>query len=283
MNTTTSNAAGAAQIFYTVSFSEAQAHYADVEMVIRNIKQKTLALKMPVWTPGSYLVREFSKNVESFSAMSNGEVLRVSKARKNCWRIHTEGVTDITIKYRVYCFEISVRTSFVDAAHGFLSSPGIFMYPDKMLNHASTIHIVPNKGWTTVSTSLEEVHGDAFTRYSPDYDTLFDSPIEVGNQDVFGFDVNGVKYEIAMCGSGNYDKERLEKDISKIVEQETAIFGENPNKHYVFIIHNYAKGGGGLEHLRSTVLGATRDNYTSEAGYFSFLSLVAHEHSICGT
>src|SRR6202000_335192 len=278
MNNNTGKAAENTQISHTVTFPEAQAHYADIEMNISGLNQNTLDLKMPVWTPGSYLVREFSKNVESFSAEANGKALDAKKIRKNIWQITTTGVSAIKVKYRVYAFELSVRTSLVDASHAFLSSSGVFMYPDGMLHHPSTVHIVPYKSWTKVSTSLEPVNGDPFILHSPDYDILFDSPIEVGNQDVFGFDAAGVKYEVAMCGGGNYDKERLKKDIAKIVEQETAIYGENPNKHYVFIIHNYAKGGGGLEHLSSTVLGASRDNYASDAGYHGFLSLVAHEH-----
>jgi predicted metalloprotease with PDZ domain len=278
MNTTNSNAAGAVQISYTVTFPEAQAHYADVEMNISGLSQNTLDLKMPVWTPGSYLVREFAKNIESFSAEANGKMLAAPKVTKNCWHINTAGLSAIKVKYRVYCFEISVRTSFVDAAHGFLSTTGIFLYPDKMLNEPSTIHIIPYKDWTKVSTSLEMVNNDPFMRHAPNYDILFDSPIEVGTQDVFGFDAAGVKYEVAMVNGGNYDKERLKKDMAKIVETETAIYGENPNKHYVFIVHNYAKGGGGLEHLSSTTLGASRDNYATEAGYHGFLSLVAHEH-----
>jgi len=278
MNTSNSSAAGAVQIFYTVTFPEAQAHYADVEMNISGLSQNTLDLKMPVWTPGSYLVREFAKNIESFSAEANGKILAAPKVTKNCWRINSTGLSNVTVKYRVYCFEISVRTSFVDAAHGFLSTTGIFLYPDKMLHEPSTIHIIPYKGWTKVSTSLEMVNNDPFTRHAPNYDILFDSPIEVGTQDVFGFDATGVKYEVAMVNGGNYDKERLKKDMAKIIETETAIYGENPNKHYVFIVHNYAKGGGGLEHLSSTTLGASRDNYATEAGYHGFLSLVAHEH-----
>jgi len=278
MDTTISNAANAVQISYLVTFPEAQAHYVDVEMNISGLNQNTLNLKMPVWTPGSYLVREFSKNVESFSASSDGKVLPSPKVTKNCWRIQTSGLSSITVVYRVYCFEISVRTSFVDASHGFLSTTGIFMYPDKMLHLPSTIHIEPYKGWTKVSTSLEEVNGDPFTLTAPNYDILFDSPIEVGNQDVFGFDAAGVKYEVCMVGGGNYDKERLKVDMAKIVEQETAVFGENPNKHYVFIVHNYFRGGGGLEHLSSTTLGASRDSYSTENGYRNFLGLVAHEH-----
>src|SRR5262249_1361309 len=152
--------------------------------------------------------------------------------------------------------EISVRTAFIDVTHAFLSTSGLFLYPAGMLQHPSVIHITPYKGWDKVSTSLEMVNGDAFTRTAPNYDILFDSPIEVGNQDIFGFTAAGVNYEVAMYGGGNYDKERLKKDMAHIVELETAVYGENPNKHYTFIVHNYARGGGGLEHLSSTVLGA---------------------------
>ncbi len=278
MNTTNSKAAVNTQISYTVTFPEAQAHYADIEMNISGLKQTILDLKMPVWTPGSYLVREYAKNVESFSVEANGKALDYKKTRKNIWQIPTVNISALKIKYRVYAFELSVRTSYIDVNHAFLSTSGVFMYPDGMLHQPSTIHIVPYKGWSKVSTSLEMVNGDPFTVHSPDYDILFDSPIEVGNQDVFGFDVGGVKYEVAMCGGGNYDKERLSKDIPKIVEHEAAIYGENPNKHYVFIVHNTSKGGGGLEHLSSTVLGAARDGYNTDKGYQGFLSLVAHEH-----
>lgn len=278
MNNSSSKAADNIKISYTVTFPEAQAHYAEIEMDITGLNHHAVDLKMPVWTPGSYLVREFAKNVESFTAEANGKPLDAKKIRKNIWHIPAQNITSIKVKYKLYAFELSVRTSLIDASHAFLSTSGVFMYPEGMLHHPSTVHIVPFKGWTTVSTSLEMVNNDPFTRYSPDYDTLFDSPIEVGTQDVFGFEATGVKYEVAMCGGGNYDKERLKKDMPKIIEQEAAVFGENPNKHYVFIVHNTSKGGGGLEHLSSTVLGMSRDNYTTDAGYRGFLSLVAHEH-----
>lgn len=278
MSTTAGNAAGNAQITYTVTFPEAQAHYADIEMNISGLKQSSVDLKMPVWTPGSYLVREFSKNIETLSVSANGKQLSAQKTRKNIWHVNTEGITGITVKYRVYAFEISVRTSFIDVSHAFLSSPDMFIYPAGMLDEPSTIHIIPYTGWTTVSTSLEKVNGDSFTRHSPNYDILFDSPIEIGTQDVFGFTAAGVNYEVVMSGGGNYDKERLIKDMPKIVEEETAIYGENPNKHYTFIVHNNLKSGGGLEHLSSTTLGASREAYGTESGYQNFLSLAAHEH-----
>ena len=278
MDITGSNAATMVKIDYTITFPEAQAHYVDVEMNISHIKPGTLVLKMPVWTPGSYLVREFAKNVEAFSVSADNKNLPFKKTRKNWWGINTEGATHITVKYKVYCNEISVRTSTVDASHGFISTSGIFMYPEGMLHHPSTIHIVPYTGWTTVSTSLAMVNNDPFTREAPDYDILFDSPIEIGTQDVFGFDAAGVKYEVAMFGGGNYDKEKLKKDLAKVVLQQAALYGENPNKYYIFIVHNYLKGGGGLEHLASTVLGASRDAYGTDAGYQNFLRLASHEH-----
>jgi len=278
MNLSASKAQATAIISYTVSFPEAQAHYADIEMHISGLKQNTLDLKMPVWTPGSYLIREFAKNIEAFSASINGKIVASPKINKNTWRINTKSIKEITVRYRVYANEISVRTSYIDASHGFLSTSGIFIYPANMLHSPSTITIKPYNDWAKVSTSLEMVNGDPFVRHSPNFDILFDSPIEVGNQDVFGFDVSGVKYEVCMYGGGNYDKERLKKDMHAIVEQEAAIFGENPNKHYTFIVHNHLRSGGGIEHLSSTVLGASRDNYGNEKGYQSFLGLVAHEH-----
>jgi predicted metalloprotease with PDZ domain len=278
MNITPGNAAAPAKISYTVTFPEAQAHYADVEMTITGLTQPTLDLKMPVWTPGSYLIREFAKNIETLTATANGKAVAAPKVSKNTWRIATAGVSSVTVKYKVYSFEISVRTSFVDASHAFLSTTGIFLYPKGMLNQPSTIHIKPYKDWNKVSTSLEKVGGDDFTRTSPNYDILFDSPIEVGTQDIFSFVAAGVNYDVAMYGGGNYDKARLITDMTKIIEAETAVFGENPNKHYTFIVHNRQRGGGGLEHLSSTVLGASRDGYGTERGYRGFLGLVAHEH-----
>ena len=202
----TTEAAGTLQISYTVSFPEAQAHYADIEMDIKGLAQNKLNLKLPVWTPGSYLIREFSKNVESFTAQNGSKAVDVIKTSKNTWQVNTQGLTSVKIKYRFYAFEISVRTAFIDVTHAFLSTSGMFFYPEGGLNLPSTIKIKPYKKWDKVSTSLEMVGNDPFTVRAPNYDILYDSPIEVGNQDIFGFEAVGVKYEVAMYGGGNYDK-----------------------------------------------------------------------------
>lgn len=235
-------------------------------------------VKMPVWTPGSYLVREFEKSVEEFNATAGGKPVKVEKVRKNIWRIFSDKAANIQVNYRVYAFEISVRTPFIDESHAFLSPTGIFMYPEGMIKSPSTVKIIPFKTWSKVSTGLAPVAGQSFTYTAPDFDILYDSPIEVGNQDVFEFMAAGVRHEVAMYGGGNYDKEKLKVDMAKIVEEATAVYGENPNKHYVFIVHNFLRGGGGLEHLNSTTLGASRNAYNTEAGYKGFLGLVAHEY-----
>ncbi|NRF39324.1 M61 family metallopeptidase [Pedobacter sp. LMG 31643] len=266
------------KVGFEVNFIEPQAHYVEMEMNISGLTKDFVDVKMPVWAPGSYLVREFAKNVEGFSATANDKPVKFEKVRKNTWRIYSAKAKSVKIKYRVYAFEVSVRTSFVDASHAFLSSTGIFMYPDGMLNLPNTVKVNPFKGWEKVSTGLEPVSGKPFTYTAANFDILFDSPIEVGNQDVFEFTASGVKHEVAMYGGGNYDKEKLKIDMAKIVDEGTAIYGENPNKHYTFIVHNFATGGGGLEHLNSTVLGASRDKYADQKGYKDFLNLVAHEY-----
>ncbi|WP_443936684.1 M61 family metallopeptidase [Pedobacter sp. MW01-1-1] len=266
------------KIGFEVSFKEPQAHYAEVQMNISGLTTEYVDVKMPVWTPGSYLVREFEKSVEEFKATANGKGLKVEKVRKNAWRIFTGKSSAVQINYRVYAFEISVRTPFIDASHAFLSPTGIFMHPDGMIHTPSTVKIIPHTSWSKVSTGLEPVKGQDFTYAASDFDILYDSPIEVGNQDVFEFMASGVRHEVAMYGGGNYDKERLKVDMAKVVENITAVYGENPNKHYVFIVHNFNRGGGGLEHLNSTTLGATRNAYNTEKGYKGFLALVAHEY-----
>jgi len=266
------------KIGFEVSFIEPQAHYAEVQMNISGLNKDYIDVKMPVWAPGSYLVREFAKNVEGFKAQAAGKAVKSQKIDKNTWRIYNAKANAVKINYRVYGFEVSVRTSFIDESHAFLSSTGIFMYPEGMIKTPSTVKIIPFKGWSKVSTGLEPVKGQQFTYYASDFDILFDSPIEVGNQDIFEFTAAGVRHEVAMVGGGNYDKERLKVDMAKVVEASTAVYGENPNKHYTFIVHHFQRGGGGLEHINSTVLGASREQYTSERGYTGFLNLVAHEY-----
>ena len=193
------DAQNSSNINFEISFTEPQAHYVDVQMTIENINAKSLTIKMPVWAPGSYLVREFSKNVESLRvADSKGKPISYEKTSKNSWKINSTNLKKVVVNYRVYAFEVSVRTSFVDADQAFLSSPDIFMYVNGQLAQPATIKILPWQGWKKISTSLAPRNNQPHTFYASNFDQLFDSPIEIGNQEVFYFDAAGVKHEVAM-------------------------------------------------------------------------------------
>lgn len=265
------------EIHFEVTFSEVQAHYIEVKMSITNLSQPYVDLKMPVWSPGSYLIREYAKNVERFRSLDKtGNTINYQKISKNTWRIPTESLDQIQVVYAVYGFEASVRTNFFDSDHAFIVPPATFFYIDNRIDHPTTVRINLKDTWTSISTGLEQIEEHKF--YAPNFDILYDSPIEVGNQDIWKFQAAGVEHECAMVGGGSYDKAKLTKDITRIVEEETRIWGSNPNKRYVIITHNYQSGGGGLEHLNSTVLGASRNAYLNETSYKNYLSLVAHEY-----
>lgn len=271
--------AEAAAVQYTIKFPEPQSHYAEVEMHITGWQGGALEVRMPVWTPGSYLVREFSRNLESLSATDNkGRNLNVTHSAKNAW-IVTDAGSDILIRYKVYAFELTVRTSYIDADHAYLNPSSVCLYVNQHLDFPCTVKIEPFRDWKVISTPLDPVKSsDIWTVSATNYDELADSPFEIGNHTVLKITAAGVPHEIAMFGEGNYSAERLKGDFVKIIEEETSIFGVNPCKRYVFFIHNLATGGGGLEHLNSTTVQTGRWNYATESGYNGFLSLVAHEY-----
>ncbi|WP_242928308.1 M61 family metallopeptidase [Pontibacter vulgaris] len=270
-------AALAADIKYTLSMPEPHTHYFEVEMELQGARKKYIDYKLPVWAPGSYLVREFAKNVESFEASDKaGKALSAQKINKNTWRVYSNKADVVRVKYKVYAFELTVRTSFLDASHGYVNGTSMFMYPDGYQKENGTLVVKPYKGWNKVSTGLKSTGN--FTYTFPDYDILADSPLEIGNHEVLQFTANGIPHEVAMYGEGNYDAKRLTADMKKVTEEAISVMGELPVERYVFIVHNLQRGGGGLEHLNSTTLQTTRSSYGTESGYTGFLSLVAHEY-----
>lgn len=264
-------------IHFTISFIEPQAHYVEIEMAISHFAETTLDIKMPVWTPGSYLIREYGRHVEEVNAFDGSNHINCIKVAKNTWRIKKPSI-HTKIRYRVYGFETSVRTNMITADRAFLSSAATFMYIENYLHLPCTVQVVLPENWHYISTGLPKKTQDENIFYAENFDILFDSPLEIGNQDIWYFEAAGIPHEFAMVGGGNYNKQQLTTDITKIVEEETAIWGENPNTNYVFITHNYQTGGGGLEHLNSTVLAASRNAYQTTSSYKNFLGLVAHEY-----
>ena len=172
---------------------------------------------MPVWTPGSYLVREFAKNVYGVSAEnSDGKKIHVEKINKNSWKADTSDQKDIRFKYKVYCNELTVRTSEISAEHAFLSSSGVFMFVREFENRKCVLNINLPPEWKKISTGLTKESDNVYS--AENYDVFIDSPVEAGNQNILEFDIEEIKHYICLSGKGNYDEDTLIKDFKTIAE-----------------------------------------------------------------
>ncbi len=273
-------------ISYELSMPHPETHYFEVGMQVNDIltnpkliDKNHLLVKMAVWTPGSYLIREFARNVQDFKAKDgNGKELAFRKVNKNTWEIELDGADDVSISYALYANELTVRTSFIDAAHGYANGASVFMYVPELMHSESELKINPHESWSTISTALPASGKNIFL--VKDFDTLVDSPIEIGNHEVLEFEALGIPHKIAMFTTEklNYDKEKLLSDYKKLVEAATSVVGESPLDNYLFIIHHQPGIGGGLEHLFSTTCQTRPQAYDSEKAYKSFFGLLAHEY-----
>lgn len=265
------------EINYMVSMSKPWTHLLEVEMRLNwaNMPEKA-EIKMPVWTPGSYLIREYARHVQEFAVKnSGGNSLDWEKINKNTWQINTNGAKEIIVSYKVYANELTVRTNELNADHAFFNNAALLMFPKGELSASSTVKVIPYGTWK-VATGLPQVEGQVNTFRAENFDVLYDSPFEVGNFVEVPFTVDGIPHRYIFEGDGNYDAEKIAKDTTKIIEQTKAIFGEIPYKNYTFIVN--LRGGGGLEHLNSTALQWQKFGFKPETRYKAFLGLVAHEY-----
>ena len=265
-------------ISYHLSMPEPHTHYYEVGMTVSNNLDKTVQLKMPVWTPGSYLVREFARHIPRVRAYAGTQQLKVKKIDKNSWEVQAGYYKEFTVMYRIYAYEQSVRTSYLSDSRGYLNGTSIFLYVADRKYEPGEVKVTPFRGWRKISTGLPKVKGQRNTFSFPDYDVLADSPFLIGNHDVLTFKVKGIPHEIALYGQGNVDKDQLKDDFKKIVQATVDIFENLPYDRYVFFILMLDGLGGGLEHLNSTTIQADRWIFSDDNRYQRFLSTVAHEY-----
>lgn len=271
---------------YTVSMPNPGTHYFEVKLEADGFDElgvsasKELHVKMPVWTPGSYLVREFSRNIPELKARlsDSGKEAKCQKVSKNEWIIETEGSSKAQISYRVYAFELTVDTSYLDTNHGIINGASVFAYIQGMEERAGTLEIIPFSGWKRVSTGLKRETQDRFEFSFPNYDVLVDSPLEIGNQSVHEFDENGTRYEVSIFSSIPFDQDRFVSDVQNIVKTTEKVFLDVPYDRYVFIV-DFASENlfGGLEHLNSTHCIAQILRLDPPEEYHQLLSLFSHE------
>ncbi len=273
----------APNLHYQVAMPEPQSHYFIVTLQIQGWQRNVLDLKFPVWTPGSYLVREYERHLQNFQVYNpiDKQPLAYQKLGKSHWQIETENQENIEISYGVYADELTVRTNHLDHTHGFFTGAALFFYLPEFENCPLTLTIVPPQPEWAIATALLEKEIDEKTGtktfYAKDFDTLVDSPVEVGLQRDYAFEAEGKPHHFVVWGQSNVDGEQLVKDTQKIIAVEAELFGDLPYDHYWFILHASSQGYGGLEHKDSCVLNYDRFGFRDPEKYQRFLQLVAHE------
>ncbi|MCA9192405.1 MAG: M61 family metallopeptidase [Planctomycetales bacterium] len=281
-------------LHYRVDFSEPNHHVVDVQLWIPQGSSNNMTLVFPVWTPGSYMVREYTRNIEAISARTvspsqelSSRPLALQREGKNRWRV-VDGLTEqsldslnwILVEYRLYCREMSVRTNWVEGNFGFLTGAATFPWIEGRQNEPITLELKLATDWSDVATSLPE--SSTQTRQvrvyeAATYDELVDSPVVCGNFPIARFQVNSHVHYLANVGAANlWDVDRAVDDIAKIIQTEHEFWGEIPYQQY-WILNLNTECGGGLEHDNSTVLMCSRWTMRKRDAYVNWLALVSHE------
>jgi predicted metalloprotease with PDZ domain len=263
-----------AGVRFRVEVLDPHAHLFHITLTVQRPAART-ELRLPVWIPGSYLVREFSQHLQGLNAQVQragepAQTLPVRQTAKNAWQVAPgESAESLTLTYQVYAFDASVRTAFLDQTRGFFNPTSLCL---RVLGREAEPHgleVVANAhtpGWS-LATSLPpaRLQRSGFGHYlAADYDELADSPVEMGTFWSASFKVRGVPHRFVVSGAGpGFDGQRLLRDTQAICEAQMAFWhgpagpkgqGKPPFDRYLFMLHASADGYGGLEHRHSTAL-----------------------------
>lgn len=279
---------------YRVRPASPEGHLFRVDLTIERPSKGPVVLQMPAWIPGSYMIRDFARNLVRIDASNGaGRPLKLAKLDKQTWELDLAGAGDgpIRLYYDVFAWELSVRAAYLDPIRAYFNGPSLLLRVRGLDNRPCRMDLLAPEGpdyadWR-VATSLApvDVGTQGFGSYrADDYDDLIDHPVEMGRFDLLTFAVRTVPHRMAIGGLHRADLHRLEQDLSRICAQHAALFGELPADRYLFLVTALGDGYGGLEHRFSTSLLCSRDdlprpggNAPSE-GYRRFLGLCSHEY-----
>ncbi len=265
------------QLSIRVSMDRPTSHYYHIVFRAEGLKGETQDFKLPVWTPGYYRIMDYSKNIKDFRAEDGtGRPLPWEKTAKNSWRVRSGKATSVVVSYDVYAFTRFVADSYLGDDGGFITPAGVFMHIAGRLRDPVLVTVVPFSEWKQVSTGLDPVEGGPHTFIAPDFDTLYDCPILIGNQEILSFEAAGLPHTVAAYDLGSFDRARFTGDLKRIVEAAGELMGEFPYRHYTFLI--IGPGRGGLEHLNSTAVTLSPASLADARGYTRWLSFIAHEY-----
>lgn len=279
-------------IQYTVNLFKPHAHIFKVTLEINTPDKSGQVLSLPAWIPGSYMIRDFAKNIITIKAFSNKKRIKIDKLDKSTWQVEAVD-TAISIEYEVYAWDLSVRSAHFDMTHAFFNGTSLFLMPHGFGDEACSIKIKQPQGieyskWK-VATSLnnKKINSLGFGLYQAiDYDDLIDHPVEIGTHTEFEFSVENTPHKMTLAGIHRADNNRLIQDLTRICQTHCKMFGELPVlEEYIFLSMVTGDGYGGLEHRSSTSLMCSRDDLPlttepAEPGekYRNFLGLCSHEY-----
>ncbi|MCU4581322.1 PDZ domain-containing protein [Acinetobacter gyllenbergii] len=275
-------------LHYQIEFDDYRQHM--IHVTLRFLANPNQELWLPTWIPGSYLIREFSKHIESVKASDEaGRLLSIKKTEKNRWRLFNTDHELITVEYDVYAYDLSVRGAYVDQTRLYVNPACVCLGLKDQEQAPCEVEIfLPDElKHFQIATGLptKSLVKGRFTLKSDNYDQLIDSPFELAEQSRFSFEANGIAHEFVISGKHATNLTRLEADIKKICQTEIDIFGSAPFQNYTFMTMATGNSYGGLEHCNSTSLITPRDDLpkADEAeepskDYQRFLGLCSHEY-----
>ena len=284
-------------LHYTVEAVDLNAHLFRVTLTIDQAAALQ-TVSLPVWIPGSYLVREFSKNLQNLSAKQGRRQAALVQQDKCTWQITCRAGEPLVLRYEVYAFDNSVRTAWLDSQRGFFNGTSLCLRVHGQEAHAHHLELLPVKdqaAWQA-ATGLTPVKVDkrGFGLYTAaDYDELVDCPVELGAFWSGSFNACGIPHRFVVAGAlPSFDGDRLLADTQKICEAEIRFWhgqgksaGQKaPYKNYLFMLNAVHDGYGGLEHRNSTALICNRSDLPrqngprSSEGYTTLLGLISHEY-----
>jgi predicted metalloprotease with PDZ domain len=287
-----------ASIRYAIAPKDLAGHLFEVTLTVAAPAPEGQVLALPAWIPGSYMIREFARNIVRISAESNGKPVPLDKLDKHSWQAApVNGV--LTVRYEVYAWDLSVRAAHLDQSHGFFNGTSVYLrvLGQEQLAHEVDIerpHDAAAKTWR-VATALPELGAKRYgfgTYLAANYDELIDHPVEMGDFALASFKAHGVAHDIVISGRvPNLDMARLQADLKAICETQIAFFEPRtkraPMERYLFLTLAVGDGYGGLEHRASTALICARADLPGPAtpktldandGYLKFLGLCSHEY-----
>ncbi|MDR5780416.1 PDZ domain-containing protein [Caballeronia sp. LZ065] len=284
-------------VHYSIVPKKTAAHLFEVTLTVADTDPAGQRFMLPVWIPGSYMIREFARNIVTLQAFNAaGRKVAIDKIDKHAWQAApVEG--PLTLRYEVYAWDLSVRAAHLDDSIGFFNATSVFLAVEGQSGARCVIDIQPPEGgayrnWR-VATALREARGTkryGFGTYEADsYDELADHPVTLGEFALGSFSAHGVKHDIVISGRVvNLDMNRLQADLKRVCEAQIALFEPRtkraPMDRYVFMTLAVGDGYGGLEHRASTALICNRTDLPVQGrpdlsdGYRTYLGLCSHEY-----